>query len=129
MIVDSPRAQNVTVGDALILTCSATGSPVPTIEWRQNGTSYNIRDPSVTSITTTDGIQSRSSILNVTNATASDTGLYQCVATNVVNTVTQNATVIVQGMCDIWLPCFKMLYRGVYIPACNLFNPLDLQLP
>ena len=79
-----------------MLTCNATGYPVPTIEWRQNGTSYTIIGPSLIVIRT-DGLQSNSSIITVTNATTSDTGLYQCVATNVVGTTIENATVIVQG--------------------------------
>ena len=97
VIVDSPQTQNVTAGQSFMLTCNATGYPVPTIEWRQNGTSYTIRDPTVIAITPTDELQSNSSIITVTNATTSDTGLYQCVATNVVVTDIQNATVIVQS--------------------------------
>ena len=97
VIVDSPQTQNVTAGESFMLTCNATGYPVPNIEWRQNDTSYTIRDPSVMTITPTDGLRSNSSVITVTNATTSDTGLYQCVATNEVDTDTENATVIVQG--------------------------------
>ena len=97
VIVDGPQSQNVTAGQSFNLSCNATGYPVPTIEWRQNGTSYTTRDPSVITITPTDGLRSIRSVINVTNATISDTGLYQCVATNVVDTDTQNATVTVQG--------------------------------
>ena len=97
VIVDSPQTQNVTAGQSFMLTCNATGYPVPTIEWRQNGTSYTIRDPSVISIIPTDGLRSNSSVITVTNATTSDTGLYQCVATNVVGADIENATIIVQG--------------------------------
>ena len=95
--MDSPQTQNITARQSFALTCIATGYPVPTIEWRLNGTSYTIRDPSVITVTSTDGLRSNSSVITVTNATTSDTGLYQCVATNVVGTDTQDATVIVQG--------------------------------
>jgi len=95
VIVESPMTQNVTSGESFYLTCNATGYPVPTIEWRQNGTSYTIRDPSV--VTIIDGLRSNSSVINVDNATTSDTGLYQCVATNVVDADIENATVTVQG--------------------------------
>jgi len=97
VIVESPMTQNVTAGQSFMLTCNATGYPIPTIEWRQNGTSYTIRDPSVITITPTDELRSNSSVITVTNATTSDTGLYQCVATNVVDTGIENATVTVQG--------------------------------
>jgi len=80
-----------------MLTCNATGYPVPSIEWRQNGTSYTIRDPSVITITLTEELRFNSSIITVTNATTTDTGLYQCVATNGIDTDIKNATVIVQG--------------------------------
>ena len=86
--MNSPQTKNVTTGQSFTLTCTATGDPVPSIEWRQNGTFYTIRDPSVIII---------SSVITVTNATSSDTGLYQCVATNVVGYDTRDATVIVQG--------------------------------
>ena len=99
VIVDSPVTQNVTSGESFHLTCNATGYPVPTIEWRQNGTSYAIRDPSVITIRPTDGLRSNSCVINVDNATVNDTGLYQCVATNVVDTDTQNAIVTVQSEC------------------------------
>ena len=97
VIVDGPQSQNVTAGQSFNLSCNATGYPVPTIEWRHNGTSYTIRDPSVITITPTDGLRSNSSVITVTNATTSDTGLYQCVATNEVDTDIENATVTVQG--------------------------------
>ena len=98
-IVDSPMTQNVTSGESFYLTCNATGYPVPIIEWRQNGTSYTIRNPSVITIIPIDGLRSNSSVVNVDNATVNDTGLYQCVATNVVGTDTQNVTVTVQSEC------------------------------
>ena len=101
--MDSPQTQNVTAGQSFVLTCNATGYPVPIIEWRQNDTSYTIRDLSVITITPTDELRSNSSVITVTNATTSDTGLYQCVATNVVDTDIQNATVIVESEYqDIW---------------------------
>jgi len=97
IIVDGPQTKNVTTGQSFTLACTATGDPVPNIEWRQNGTFYTIRDPSVIRITPTEELQSTSSVITVTNATTSDTGLYQCVATNVVGNDTWDATVIVQG--------------------------------
>jgi len=97
VIVDGPQTQNVTIGESFKLTCNATGYPVPTIEWRQNGIPYTIRDPSVITIMLTEELQSTSSVITVTNATTSDTGLYQCVATNGVDTDIKNATVVIQG--------------------------------
>ena len=97
MIVTGPGTQNVTAGEQFMLTCNATGYPAPSVEWTLNGTSYIIRDPSVITITLTEGLQLTSSVITVTNARTNDTGLYECVATNVVDTNMQSATVIVQS--------------------------------
>ena len=96
VIVTGPQTQNVTAGQPFTLTCNATGYPVPSIEWTLNGTSYVI-DPSVATITPMEGLRSNTSVLAVSNAMVNDTGTYQCIATNVVNTDTQDATVTVQS--------------------------------
>ena len=96
VIVTGPQTQNVTAGQSFNLICNATGYPVPSIEWTLNGTSYII-DPSVATITPTERLRSNYSVLLVSNATVNDTGIYQCIATNVVNTDTQEATVTVQS--------------------------------
>ena len=97
VIVTSPQTQNVTAGQSFMLICNATGYPVPSIVWRLNGTSYMISDSSITTITLTGGLRSNTSNITVTNAMTNDTGIYQCVATNVVNTDTQDANVTVQS--------------------------------
>ena len=97
VIVTSPQTQNVTAGESFMIICNATGYPVPSIEWRLNGTSYIIRDSSITTITLTEGLRSNTSNITVTNATTNDTGMYECVATNVENTDTQDANVTVQS--------------------------------
>ena len=96
VIVTSPQTQNVTAGQSFSLTCNATGYPVPSIEWTLNGTSY-ITNLSVATITPTEGLRSNTSVLAVSNAMVNDTGMYQCIATNVVNTDTQEANVTVQS--------------------------------
>ena len=97
VIVTSPQTQNVTIGQLVMLICNATGYPVPSVEWTLNGTSYIIRDSSVTSITLTEGLRFNTSVITVTNATTDDAGIYECTATNVVNTDTQDANVTLQS--------------------------------
>ena len=96
VIVTNPQTQNVTAGQSFSLTCNATSYPVPSIEWTLNGTTYII-DPSVATITPTQGLRSNTSTLVVNNSMVNDTGIYQCIATNVVNTDTQDANVTVQS--------------------------------
>ena len=95
--VASPQTQNVTAGQPFILTCSATGYPVPSIEWTLNGTIYITADHPVTIINIVEGLRSNTSVLVVSNAMVNDTGIYQCIATNVVNNDTQDANVTVQS--------------------------------
>ena len=95
MIVTSPQTQNVTAGQSFSLTCNATGNPVPNIEWKLNGASNGIRNSSETTINTIEGLSFNTSVLEVSNATINDTGIYQCIATNVVSNDTQDANVIV----------------------------------
>jgi len=101
--VDGPQTQNVTVGKSFKLTCNATGYPVPTIEWIQNGIPYTIKDSSVITTILTEQLRSNSSVITVPNATTSDTGLYQCVATNGIDSGIKNATVIVQGTIIVYV--------------------------
>ena len=108
VIVSAPQIQNVTAGQMFVLTCNATGYPVPSIEWILNGTSYIIRDPLVVTFMLIEEVRSNTSVIRVTNSTNSDTGIYECVAANVVNTDTQNATVIVQGyICVLYESCIE----------------------
>ena len=97
MIVTSAQTQNVTAGQPFMLICNATGYPVPSIEWALNGMPYVIRNSTVTTITLTEGIHSNTSVITVINAITNDTGIYECVATNIVNTDTQDANVTIQG--------------------------------
>ena len=97
MIVTGPQTQNITAGQSFALRCSATGYPVPSIEWTLNGTTYIIADPPFIIITIIEGLRSNSSVLVVSDAMVNDTGMYQCMATNVVNNDTQDANVTVQS--------------------------------
>ena len=96
VIVTSQQIQNVTAGESFTLTCNATGYPVPSIEWTLNGTSH-ITDSLFTIILIIDGLRFNAAMLIVINAMVNDTGIYQCIATNVVKTDTKDAYVTVQS--------------------------------
>ena len=97
MIVTGPQTQNVTAGEPFTLTCSATGYPVSSIEWTLNGTTYIVADLPFIIISIIEGLRSNSSVLTISDPMTNDTGTYQCIATNVVNTDTQDANVTVQS--------------------------------
>ena len=87
-------------GDNVIITCTATGVPVPSVTWsRANGSSltdsrYVISDIS-SSMVVNDVYQvtRNLTIMNVIREDAGET--YGCTVTNVVNTVQSNVTITV----------------------------------
>jgi len=74
-------------------------------------------------------IRSNSSAITVTNATTSDTGLYQCVATNGADTDMENVTVIVQSEYRLFGSVFCHLgMTCVYIPKCEPYFCCEISL-
>ena len=74
--VTIPRSMRLgVVGQSLVLECSTSGFPLPTITWQFNSRQINPGGTSRFSITPEGNL-----IIN--NVVASDDGLYQCVATN-----------------------------------------------
>ena len=94
---------NITEGsDGSIITCTAAGYPVPTVEWQNSdgsslsnnrlmsGSPVNISSTGVGNVT------SVSVELMVTGAMRVDTGMYRCSANNSVNSTTRNISITVQ---------------------------------
>ena len=98
VVVKNLMPVNVTrIQDNIILTCSATGFPVPTITWYHNDTLVmaSMTSPRIVSIPSRYEI---SSTLTITSANTNDTGDYFCNITSTVGTVsTSVALVLVQG--------------------------------
>ena len=94
---------NITEGsDGSITTCTATGYPVPTVEWLDsNGSSLSnnrLMSGSQMNISSTgDGnVTSVSVELMVTGAMRVDTGMYRCSANNSVSSTTRNISITIQ---------------------------------
>ena len=94
---------NITEGsDGSITTCTATGYPVPTVEWQNSdGSSLSnnrLMSGSQMNISSTgDGnVTSVSVELMVTGAMRVDTGMYRCSANNNVSSTTRNISITVQ---------------------------------
>ena len=94
---------NITEGsNGSITTCTATGYPVPTIEWQNSdgsslsnsrlmsGSPVNISSTGVGNVT------SVSVELMVTGAMRVDTGMYRCSASNSISSTTRNISITVQ---------------------------------
>ena len=101
----------ITEGSNRSITCTATGYPVPTVEWQNSdgsSLSYNrlVSGSPVISSTGVGNVSSVSVELMVIGAMRVDSGMYRCSANNSVSNATRNITITVQ--------C-KFLYVCVYI--------------
>ena len=92
------QIQLVVEGDNITLRCVGIGYPPPLVQWSKvNGSLSDRTSTTNMSMLTNEG--------NVTNVTVDliftgtyrdDTGVYECSVSNLLNTVTRNATLVVQ---------------------------------
>ena len=97
-------------GDNLIITCTATGIPVPSVTWSRTDSSsltdsrYVISDTSSTMVV--NDVYQVTRNLTIMNIVRADMGaMYGCRGNNVVNTVQSNVTI------DRVLCKFIMMYK------------------
>lgn len=76
-IVDIPNNTDIYAGTTVVLTCVATGTPDPSIEWLMSG--MHLQETDNTTIQT-GNITFVVSYLEIYNAESSDAGYYTCVA-------------------------------------------------
>ncbi|XP_044255880.1 protein turtle isoform X1 [Tribolium madens] len=86
----------VNLGDAIILTCTAEGTPTPEILWYKDA---NPVDPSATIGIFNDGTE-----LRISNIRHEDIGDYTCIARNGEGQISHTARVIIAGSAVIMVP-------------------------
>ena len=86
-IVTSPVSTVVNETDAASLQCEVKGNPVPQITWLKENTSL----PADKRI-----VESRGGLM-IKDVTSQDSGVYTCVASNILGLIKNSATLIVQG--------------------------------
>ena len=102
LLLVGPSAVNTTLSENFTLMCSASGYPVPTIIWTQNGTIVSEEENDQATIIS-ENITSRSvrSTLTVSMAAINNSGDYACIVTSSIgdfqNLTAGPVTVLVQG--------------------------------
>ncbi|TKC49014.1 hypothetical protein EI555_020344, partial [Monodon monoceros] len=88
VIRQGPVNQTVAVDGTLVLSCVATGSPVPTILWRKDGVLVSTQDSRIKQLET--------GVLQIRYAKLGDTGRYTCIASTPSGEATWSAYIEVQ---------------------------------
>ena len=95
MFLDFPMDTTANITDTILLTCSASGIPLPDISWYKDGSPL---DPSADITESTDGVTMKTSILTLDNLVLTDAGVYSCNASHQNSgTDTRNFTFAVQS--------------------------------
>ena len=98
VIVTSPEEEYEAVkGSSVVLNCSVSGYPVPTITWLYNGGPVNESDRRIR-------VHSNGS-LTIENVKLSDVGVYECNATNDLGSVSSDPAMLMVESKDYLLRC------------------------
>ena len=81
--------QSQDLGGIVIIECTATGKPQPTVEWKKDGVTLSLN---VVNTATHDDNTIISTL--TTSLASSDAGIYTCVGSNVIQNVVFNDTAI-----------------------------------
>ena len=94
------RAEHIDEGENITFRCVGVGHPPPLVEWRKLNESLSDRVSSTNmSMSTNEGNVTRVTVdLVLTRVYREDTGIYECLVHNLLNTVTRNVSLTVQCM-------------------------------
>ena len=84
--------QSQDLGGIVIIECTATGKPQPTVEWKKDGVTLSLNNKIVVNTATRDNNTIISTL--TTSLASSDAGMYMCVGSNVIQNVVFNDTAI-----------------------------------
>ncbi|XP_039653962.1 neural cell adhesion molecule L1-like protein isoform X13 [Perca fluviatilis] len=116
--VIEPESQLSMIGSEVLIKCSASGTPQPTITWRVNGELLQ-GAPAANRKVFDDTIALR-------NAKASDSAVYQCEASNKHGTLLSNANIMIMNLSPIILTKEGEDYSAVegkgVMMHCNVFS-------
>ena len=92
------RTEYIREEENITVSCIGVGHPPPLVQWRKLNESLSDRVSSTNmSMSTNEGNMTRVTVdLLITRVSREDTGVYVCSASNLLNTVTRNISLVVQ---------------------------------
>jgi len=105
-VIDNP--QIVDGGSSFILSCNATGIPIPTITWTMNNMTIYADDIKVIEESSKAGV--KISNLTILNFETADTGVYNCIANKSDGSVLVSSDIrlISKYLCPTYAPSLKL---------------------
>ena len=91
----SLSTSNPVLGKHFFISCSVTGMPLPTISWKKDGRALESSADEVLRILSTD--MGRTSSVEVSEGRSEFSGVYECIATNMVGSVNRSSWVQLLG--------------------------------
>lgn len=105
----------VSLGDPIILTCLAEGTPIPEILWLRDN---QLVTPSASLAVTNDGTE-----LRISNIRQEDIGDYTCSAENGQGTVRHTTKLVIAGKLSIHLTSFRLPAADFRLPTSGFRLP------
>lgn len=90
---DEPSFQEISVNETLSLTCRFDGVPTPSVVWLHDNSI--IREKSDPRVSILIDNANRIAVLNITNATITDIGIYSCAFTSLNDTFILTVTTLI----------------------------------
>lgn len=127
-----PSSLKWTTTDAIELKCAASGSPAPSLSWLKNGNELSSLDAA--KVRYYEG----GADLTISSVTSSDSGMYQCLAENIVGNVQATASVIVHRSGEIivmqtffdvcTVNCWLLGILYCYLALCVVIQTLNVRV-
>ena len=120
---DTPSEVSVTVGDSVSIECSASGRPLPSLSWYQDGVQLNTSERiDITS----NAVNSThvDNVLTVSSVTHDDEAVYTCTATNILpnGVMPHSIDITLEVLCKCMPACTFKVSQIIHMHTCILYH-------